>query len=85
HGFSFAYNYIIGGEYRTTSLPALMVQPYGRVIVLHVAILGGGFLVMALGSPVAGLALLVLLKIALDVRAHLKQHGQLTKNVPSPA
>ncbi|HEX5218454.1 MAG TPA: DUF6498-containing protein, partial [Verrucomicrobiae bacterium] len=47
HGFSFAYNYIIGGEYRTTSLPALMVQPYGRVIVLHVAILGGGFLVMA--------------------------------------
>lgn len=84
HGFSFVYNYVIGGEYRTTSLQALMQQPYGRVVVLHVAILGGGFLVMALGSPVAGLALLVLLKIALDVRAHLKQHSRLTKNVPSP-
>ena len=63
---------------------SLMHQPYGRVIVLHIAILGGGFLVMALGSPVAGLALLVVLKIALDVRAHLKQHTQLTRNMPAP-
>ncbi len=74
HGFSFGWNYLLRGEYRTASLSALMHQPYGRVVVLHVAILGGGFLVMALGSPVAGLALLVVLKIALDVRAHVKQH-----------
>jgi len=81
HGFSFVWNYLLRGEYRTASLPALMRQPYGRVVVLHVAILGGGFLLMALGSPVAGLALLVVLKIALDVRAHVKQHTPL----PAPA
>lgn len=84
HGFSFGWNYLMRGEYRTASLPALMHQPYGRVVVLHVAILGGGFLVMALGSPVAGLALLVVLKIALDVRAHVKQHQRPPVNVPAP-
>jgi len=83
HGFSFVWNYLKRGEYQRASLAALMQQPYGRVVVLHVAILGGGFLVMAMGSPVAGLVLLVLLKIALDVRAHVKQHQRLTANAPA--
>jgi hypothetical protein len=73
HGISFAMNYIGGGEYRRASIPMLMSQPYGRIVVLHLAILGGGFLTMSLGSPTLGLALLVLLKIALDVSAHLKE------------
>jgi hypothetical protein len=51
-----------------------MMQPYGRVVVLHLAILGGGFLVMLMGMPVAGLVLLIVLKIGLDVLAHAKQH-----------
>ena len=50
-----------------------MQQPYGRVVVLHLAILGGGFLIMALKSPTAGLVLLVVLKIILDVRSHWKE------------
>jgi hypothetical protein len=40
---------------------------------LHLAILGGGFLVMALGSPQFALALLVLLKIGFDLNAHLRE------------
>jgi len=39
---------------------------------LHVVIIGGGFLVMALGSPAVALALLVVLKTALDLRGHLR-------------
>jgi hypothetical protein len=74
HAFSFGYNYLWRGEFRTSSLQSLMQQPYGRVVVLHLAIIGGGFLIMALKSPTAGLVLLVVLKIALDVRSHLKEH-----------
>lgn len=74
HGFSFVWNYLRRGEYRTASLPALMQQPYGRVVVLHLTILGGGFLMMAMGSPVAGLVLLVVLKIILDLRSHVREH-----------
>ena len=42
--------------------------------VLHVTILAGGFLIAILGTLVMALALLVLLKTAIDVRAHLKEH-----------
>src|ERR1044071_8277792 len=52
HGVSFVGNYLLSGEYRRASLQQLMSQPYGRVIVMHLVILGGGFLVMALHSPV---------------------------------
>lgn len=50
-----------------------MQQPYGRVVVLHLTILLGAFLMAALKSPTVGLALLVILKIGLDVRAHLRE------------
>ncbi len=73
HGVSFVLNYLRSGEYRQARVEALMQAPYGRVVVLHVAILGGGFLIMGLGSPVWALALLVFLKIGLDVRAHLRE------------
>lgn len=73
HGVSFVLNYLRSGEYRQARLEALMQAPYGRVVVLHVAILGGGFLVLGLGSPVWALALLIFLKIGLDVRAHLRE------------
>ena len=35
--------------------------------------------------PTAGLVLLMVLKIALDVRAHLRQHTRLSVDVPAPA
>ena len=76
HGISFATNYLGNGEYQRASLPILMQQPYGRIVVLHLAILGGGFLMMVLHSPAAGLLLLVALKTALDLRGHLKERAK---------
>jgi len=74
HLFSFLWNYLGRGEFRRASVPALMARPYGRVVVLHLGILGGGFAATALGSPVWALLLLLGLKVALDLRAHLKEH-----------
>ena len=75
HAVSFAFNYIGGGEYRTAALASLMSRPYGRVMVLHGVILGGGFLVQALGAPLAAIALLVVLKTGLDLVGHLREHA----------
>lgn len=77
HGFSFFHNYLGSGENRNVSLPQLMGQPYVRVVVLHVAILGGGFLVLASGSPLPALLLLIALKTAIDLRAHLAERTKL--------
>lgn len=70
HGLSFYWNYIKNGEYQRASLNALMGQPYGRVVVLHLTVLFGGWVVMLLGSPLFALVLLVVLKTAADWRAH---------------
>lgn len=50
--------------------PALGMGPvYGRVIAMHVALVLGAFVAMLLGSPIWLLALLVVVKIAIDVGA----------------
>ncbi len=79
HGISFAENYILGGEYRKSSLKKLMHQPYQRIIVMHLAILLGGILVMELNSPLPLLIILIGLKIALDLQLHLKSHKSITQ------
>ncbi len=74
HGISFAGNYIGGREYREIPVSQLMFQPYSRIVVLHVALLVGGFLVGLFDSPLPGLLLLIALKIGLDIRAHRREH-----------
>jgi len=71
HGVSFVTNYIGKGEYQRVGLQQLMNQPYGRIVVMHLAILFGGFLVMALHSPTPALLLLVVLKTAFDLGSHV--------------
>ena len=76
HAFSFLWNYLIRGEFRRASPSELMGQPYKRVVVLHVAILLGGAVTMALDSPLWALVFLIALKIGFDLWAHLKEHAQ---------
>lgn len=82
HAFSFFHNYLAGGEYRRVGLSQLMMQPYARVVVLHLAIIGGGALVMALGSAVPALALLIVLKTAIDLGAHMAERRRLGTIAP---
>ena len=76
HGFSFLIHYLIRGERRRTNLTKLMAAPYGRIVVLHLAILFGAFLITAMGEPLGMLILLVIGKIALDAKLHLKAHRE---------
>ena len=87
HGVSFVVNFLFGRERDELSLKQLMSAPYGRIVLLHIAILLGGFAMMSLGQPVAMLAVLVLLKLGLDVGLHLREHRalaarQASENVP---
>ena len=77
HGISFIFNYLWGGERDQVSVGALMMAPYGRVVVLHLAVLLGAILVMEMGEPIGMLLVLVLLKIGVDVAFHLREHKRL--------
>jgi uncharacterized membrane protein AbrB (regulator of aidB expression) len=74
HGISFVYHYFYKGEYVRAKVDYLMVQPYSRIMVMHVAIIAGGALSQAMGSPIGLLLILIILKTILDITLHLRQH-----------
>lgn len=73
HLLSFKFNFIGRGEYQNTDLMQLMRRPYGRIIALHVAVIAGGFLVTLLNNPLPALVVLIVVKIAIDLRMHEKE------------
>ena len=74
HGISFVRNYIHGGEYLKTSASDEMFRPYARIMLLHVCIILGMFLVMLLGSQTFLVVLFVLAKTTLDAIVHSYSH-----------
>ena len=74
HGLSFALNFLGEGEWRTVEDKALMTQPYGRVVLLHLVIIFGGIIAIVTQDATPALALLVVAKVVMDLRAHLAGH-----------
>jgi hypothetical protein len=84
HGTSFLVNYVGQKEYLRTTPGAQVIQPYARVMVLHVTVVLGGFFVVFLGQPVALVALLVIFKTLFDLALHLREHARYRRD-PAPA
>jgi hypothetical protein len=76
HGVSFFQNFLGRREYEATTMSGLMTGPYNRIIVMQLTLIFGGWIIMLLKSPVPALALLILLKTALDFTAHRKEHAK---------
>ena len=77
HGWSFIENYMGGSEYERLSPMQAMGLPYKRMFITHIALILGGFFLIKNGQPLFGLIILVLMKIALDVVFHQKEHRRL--------
>jgi hypothetical protein len=73
HGMSFFSNFLGRQEYVGRKMSSQMVEPYKRVMLLHFTIILGAWAVLWLHQPVAALLLLVALKIAMDLHAHLRE------------
>ena len=74
HGVSYWWNYLHGGEYRRISAAQLMFAPYGRLLVLHMTIILGAVAIGTTGAQSAAVAILVTIKIAIDLGLHLAEH-----------
>lgn len=74
HGVSFFQNFIGKKEYKIFNVRKLMFMPYQRIIIMHLAIIFGGFLVSVFGNPVLGLVLLIIIKVAVDIFSHTMEH-----------
>lgn len=73
HASSFVLNYLGRAEYRGATVHQAMVAPYRRVVVMHLTLFAAGLGVALLGTPAVGLAVMVLLKVAVDLRGHLRE------------
>jgi hypothetical protein len=83
HTASFLVNFVGRGEYSRVSAARQMVAPYGRLVILHLTILFGAFVSLAIGSPIGAIVVLVLLKTTVDVAFHVREHGGLG-TLPQP-
>lgn len=75
HGFSMFEHFFQRGEKEVLTFNKLMSAPYPRILILHVTIIGGAMLIEFLGSPTYLLVLLVVIKIIVDVKLHLREHA----------
>ena len=75
HGISFYENFLKGKEHVGRKVGELMGEPYKRIVILHVTIIFGGWLILLLGSPLPALVLFLVLKTATDQAAHRKEHA----------
>ena len=77
--------FVARGEAKATNPLALMAAPYPRIIVLHLAIIFGGFLLMALNQPVAGILVLALVKMGFDVAEAMGKGPRFGAGAPASA
>jgi hypothetical protein len=84
HGVSFVFNYLGRREYLNTTPMKQMFQPYGRLVILHITIIVGSFFVIGVGQPVGLVALLVILKTAVDLLFHLREHARAAQPAAPP-
>lgn len=67
HGYLFYRDFWKGGEYKQANPLTLMFSPYPRLVVMHLAILFGGFLFVFFSLPQTMAVALVVLKVALEL------------------
>ena len=78
HGWSFVENYMGNSEHERLTPNQAMALPYRRMVITHIALILGGFFLIEQGEPFVGLVLLVLMKIALDITFHQREHRKLS-------
>jgi len=83
HGLSTAIHWFARGERHDVGPTQVTRQVYPRVVVMHLAVIGTGWLLLGGGNrdlpaSLAGIApglLLITIKVAVDVVAHLREHA----------
>jgi hypothetical protein len=74
HGVSFYANYLRNGRYLRSSPQDSFMRPYPRMVLLHLCIIGGGFLIAQHGTTVPMLAALVIGKTLIDLGLHQRSN-----------
>ena len=80
HGIEFVQD-IITGTARTMKKEEVMSAPYKRIVIMHLVLIGSGFLLMSFPYPMVSVILLIAIKIFFDVHSERKAISQWTGHV----
>ncbi len=87
--FLFVRDFLMRGQYSDTSVEAEMSAPYGRIIVLHIALFAGMGGLMVLGEPLFGVLALIGLRaiwgVIMTVRRRMTLDGAVQEKVDAPS
>jgi|APHM01.1.fsa_nt_gi hypothetical protein len=84
HLVSYRRNFIGKREYAHTGPVTLMVEPYRRVLVLHVTVILGAVAIVQMGASVGAVAIMVATKTLLDLWGHWREHTRARQRMPAP-
>ncbi len=79
HYQSYRKHFVKNEEFRRTSFDRLFFQPYKRIVVMHLTILAGCYLVKMLDAPILALAVMIFLKTAIDLVSHVIEHRKFSR------
>ena len=87
--FLFFRDFIARGEWRESDVMVEMARPYGRVVVLHIALFVGFGVMIALGQPMLGVLGLIALKALWGMyqahRRHIQPQLESAEKVDEPS
>ena len=76
HLAPYLYNFLGQKEYQNISPTQVMILPYKRIVIIHLTVLFGGFVVVIAGGiEFIVLLLLILLKTVIDLTTHISEHS----------
>jgi len=84
HYVSYRQNYLGSGEWQTVPPGRRVNSPYSRVLLIHLTIIFGAFVVTIIDAPLGAVVVMIELKTALDIRGHLREHGHDSTTTPDP-
>ena len=74
HLASMVINFFGKKEYLGRNARRQMFSVYGRVFIMHIVVLLGGFTIQKFGAPIIAVIMLITLKTAIDLIAHKREH-----------
>jgi hypothetical protein len=81
----YVFDFFGRGDFRRTSLQEEMGAPYGRVVTLHLAILLGAFVTIGLGQPLAGVLLLIVIRVVFGMISTVLRRRKRSAAAAGPA
>lgn len=79
--FLFVWDYIGKREFLDSSPSEEMFAPYGRIVLLHVALFAGMFALIQFGEPMLGVLSLIILRVIWGIFTSLRRRARLDQKV----